>query len=69
MVRELIVAIDGPSAAGKSTAGTRVAKRLEYLYIESGAFYRALAWKVRELGIGCETWPAGRRGVEPALAH
>ncbi len=51
MVRELIVAIDGPSAAGKSTAGTRVAKRLEYLYIESGAFYRALAWKVRELGI------------------
>jgi cytidylate kinase len=51
MVRELIVAIDGPSAAGKSTAGTRVAKRLGYLYIESGAFYRALAWKVRELGI------------------
>jgi cytidylate kinase len=50
-VRELIVAIDGPSAAGKSTAGTRVAKRLGYLYIESGAFYRALAWKVRELGV------------------
>ncbi|HET8760139.1 MAG TPA: (d)CMP kinase [Nitrospiria bacterium] len=49
--RELIVAIDGPSAAGKSTAGTRVAKRLGYLYIESGAFYRALAWKVREQGI------------------
>jgi cytidylate kinase len=46
--RELIVAIDGPSAAGKSTAGTRVAKRLGYLYVESGAFYRALAWKVRE---------------------
>jgi cytidylate kinase len=51
MTRELIVAIDGPSAAGKSTAGTRVAKRLGYLYIESGAFYRALAWKVRERGI------------------
>ncbi len=51
MARELIVAIDGPSAAGKSTAGTRVAKRLGYLYIESGAFYRALAWKVREQGI------------------
>jgi cytidylate kinase len=49
--RELIVAIDGPSAAGKSTAGMRVAKRLGYLYIESGAFYRALAWKVREQGI------------------
>lgn len=51
MPRELIVSIDGPSAAGKSTAGTRVAKRLGYLYVESGAFYRALAWKVRELGI------------------
>jgi cytidylate kinase len=51
MTRELIVAIDGPSAAGKSTAGTRVAKRLGYLYIESGAFYRALAWKAREQGI------------------
>lgn len=49
--RELIVAIDGPSAAGKSTAGTAVAKRLGYLYIESGAFYRALAWKVRKHSI------------------
>ena len=49
--RELIVAIDGPSAAGKSSAGTLVARRLGYLYVESGAFYRALAWKVRERGV------------------
>src|SRR3990172_13146523 len=49
--RELIVAIDGPSAAGKSSAGTLVARRLGYLYVESGAFYRALAWKVRERGL------------------
>ncbi|MEO5657356.1 MAG: (d)CMP kinase [Nitrospiria bacterium] len=51
MSRELIVAIDGPSAAGKSSAGTRVARRLGYLYVESGAFYRALAWRVRDGGI------------------
>lgn len=50
MVRELIVAIDGPSAAGKSSAGMLVARRLGYLYVESGAFYRALGWKVRACG-------------------
>src|SRR3990172_8091833 len=49
--RGLIVAIDGPSAAGKSSTGTLVARRLGYLYVESGAFYRALAWKVRERGL------------------
>lgn len=59
--RELIVAIDGPSAAGKSTAGTRVAKRLGYLYVESGAFYRALAWKVRRSGIDPSDHDALRR--------
>jgi cytidylate kinase len=49
--RELIVAIDGPSAAGKSSAGMLVARRLSYLYVESGAFYRALGWKVRACGV------------------
>ncbi|MBI3608607.1 MAG: (d)CMP kinase [Nitrospirae bacterium] len=51
MARELIVAIDGPSASGKSSAGTLVARRLGYLYVESGAFYRALGWKVRACGV------------------
>ncbi|MFZ5877024.1 MAG: (d)CMP kinase [Nitrospirota bacterium] len=65
MTRELIVAIDGPSAAGKSTAGTRVAKRLGYLYIESGAFYRALAWKVREQGLD----PSDNGGLQHLSAN
>lgn len=47
---ELIVAIDGPSAAGKSSAGKLLARRLGYVYVESGAFYRALGWKVHTQG-------------------
>lgn len=48
---DLVVAIDGPSASGKSTAGQLLAERLGYLYINSGAMYRAAAWRLRELGI------------------
>jgi len=47
---ELIVTIDGPSAAGKSSAGKLLARHLGYVYVESGAFYRALGWKVRTQG-------------------
>jgi cytidylate kinase len=43
-VRRLIIAIDGPAAAGKSTAGRALADRLGYLYIDTGALYRAVAW-------------------------
>jgi cytidylate kinase len=46
MPKDLIIAIDGPSGAGKSTAARSVASRLGYLYLESGALYRAVAWKV-----------------------
>jgi cytidylate kinase len=42
--RRLIIAIDGPAAAGKSTAGKALAARLGYLYIDTGALYRAVAW-------------------------
>ena len=38
----LIIAIDGPSGAGKSTVAKEVAKRLNYLYIDTGAMYRAV---------------------------
>jgi len=47
----LIIAIDGPSAAGKSTVGKLLAKRYNYTYIDTGAMYRALAWKAIQLGI------------------
>ncbi len=43
--RNLIIAIDGPAGAGKSTVAKLVAKRFSLLYIDSGAMYRAVAWK------------------------
>ena len=46
--KRLTIAIDGPSGAGKSTVGRALAKRLRYLYIDTGAMYRAVALKVKE---------------------
>jgi CMP/dCMP kinase len=47
----LIIAIDGPSGAGKSTLAKRLAKELNFVYLDTGAMYRALALKVLRLGI------------------
>lgn len=45
----IVIAIDGPAAAGKSTIARRLADRLGFTYIDSGAMYRALAlWALRE---------------------
>jgi cytidylate kinase len=45
MKKGLIIAIDGPSGAGKSTTARRLAERLGYVYIDTGAMYRAVGWK------------------------
>jgi len=50
-LRGLIIAIDGPAAAGKSTLAKRLARELNYVYVDTGAMYRALAWRVMEEGI------------------
>ena len=42
---ELVIAIDGPVGSGKSTVARRVAEVLGYVYLDSGAMYRAVAWK------------------------
>ena len=47
----LIIAIDGPSGAGKSTITRLLSKRLGYLYIDTGAMYRAVALAVQRSGI------------------
>ncbi|HIE10705.1 MAG TPA: (d)CMP kinase [Kiritimatiellae bacterium] len=45
MPNDLVIAIDGPSASGKSTVSHLVARRLGVVYVDSGALYRGLTWK------------------------
>ncbi|MGH7595099.1 MAG: (d)CMP kinase [bacterium] len=52
--RRLIIAIDGPAGSGKSTTARLLAKRLDYTYLDTGAFYRALTLKVLESGASPE---------------
>ena len=47
----MIIAIDGPAGVGKSTVAKRLAVRLGYRYVDTGALYRAAAWKVCVSGI------------------
>ena len=51
--RGLLITIDGPAGAGKSTAARALASRLGYAYFDTGALYRAVAWVVRRAGIDC----------------
>ncbi len=50
----MIIAIDGPSGAGKSTLGKMLAKKLNLLYLDTGAMYRAVGLAVLEKGISFE---------------
>jgi cytidylate kinase len=50
-MKKIIVAIDGPSGAGKSTVAKSLAKRLGYMYIDTGAMYRAVALKAKRDGV------------------
>ena len=50
-MKNLIIAIDGPSGAGKGTLARSVAERLGYRHVDTGAMYRAVAWKAAHDGV------------------
>ena len=49
--RGIVIAIDGPAGSGKSTTARCVANRLGYLYLDTGAMYRALGWTLIRMGL------------------
>ena len=58
---KLVIAIDGPSGSGKSTVGKMLARRLAYLYIDSGAVYRAVGRKALDTQTPLEDSPSVAR--------
>jgi len=59
-----VIAIDGPSASGKSTIARRVAESLGRLYVDSGALYRVVTWRILEQGVAVDDLEAVTRVVD-----
>jgi cytidylate kinase len=58
-----VIAIDGPAASGKSTVSRHVAKRIGFVYVDTGAMYRALTWRALDRGIDTKSREAMRQLV------
>ena len=56
--RDIVISIDGPAGAGKSTVAAELARRLGFTLVDTGALYRGLAWAVQEAGVTPEDGPA-----------
>jgi 3-phosphoshikimate 1-carboxyvinyltransferase len=69
-----VIAIDGPAGSGKSSAAREVARRLGYLYVDTGSLYRAVGWKTLQDGINIKSKATVAKwlrdlnlGVEPGV--
>ena len=60
-MKQLIIAIDGPVGSGKSSVARRVAELLGYTYLDSGAMYRALAFKALQYHVPLESCSSGAK--------
>ena len=61
-----VVAIDGPAASGKSSVARELARRLGFVYANSGAIYRAITWHLLEKGITAEDFDGVVQALESA---
>src|SRR5688500_9387672 len=66
MSSPIIIAIDGFASCGKSTLARQLAAKLEYIYIDSGAMYRAVMLYFLENGIDYHNIPAVEKGLREA---
>ena len=57
MVAAVVVTIDGPAGSGKSTAARLLAQRLGFVFLDTGAMYRCVAWKCRQMGVDLQDHP------------
>jgi len=64
--RKPVIAIDGPSGVGKSTVAKKVAKRLGFFYVDTGALYRSVAWLASREKV---SWDDGPQLAVLARAH
>jgi cytidylate kinase len=71
-MKKLLITIDGPAGAGKTTVSRQLADRLGYTYIDTGALYRAVAYEARARGIGADDAEGLKRlcqGLTIAFVH
>ena len=66
-MKNLIIAIDGPSGAGKGTLARTLATRLGYLHVDTGAMYRSVAWKAAHDGLSLDDDEAVSAVAESAV--
>jgi CMP/dCMP kinase len=69
MSRPLVIAIDGPSGAGKGTVARAVASQLGYRHVDSGAMYRAVGWKALRDGVALDDEAAVVRVADASVIH